>query len=96
MKTTYLPLADAVHAATGVKPHLATCLRWAVKGQRGIKLQTYFLGGRRFSTVQDVESYVEKVSIARNGVDQSVVVESASQVSKRAAKASRDLASRLA
>ncbi len=89
----YLPLVVAVESVTRRRPHLATATRWCQTGSRGIRLQSWFIGGRRLTTLLAVRQWVEAVSLAAGC--NVAPIESPKQVSVRAAKASRDLASRL-
>ncbi len=62
---TSLPLVDAVEAATGRRPHLSTVLRWCQRRNRyGIKLESWMLGGRRFTSVEAVNRYNERTTEA--------------------------------
>lgn len=54
-----LPLVAAVEQATGTRPHLSTVIRWATRGCRGVRLETAFVGGRRFTSVDAVRRFVE-------------------------------------
>jgi len=57
-----LPLLKAVESATGVRPHLSTVIRWVTKGTRGVRLEAVMLGGRRMTTVENVERFVDASS----------------------------------
>lgn len=62
-----MPLVDAVHAATGRKPHLSTVLRWCQRGSCGIRLESRVLGGRRLTSPGAVLRYVDSVTQAKDG-----------------------------
>jgi len=47
------------------RPHIATVWRWVTRGVRGVKLATVHLGGRRFSSREAIQRFVE----ATTGVD---------------------------
>jgi hypothetical protein len=55
----YLPLSKAVREATGTSPHLSTILRWCTKGARGRTLAYVLIGGRKMTTVEDVNDFVQ-------------------------------------
>lgn len=44
------------------RPHCATIWRWATKGCRGIKLQTWLLGGKRVTTPAALEEFLQKLN----------------------------------
>ena len=91
-----LPLCEAVHAATGTKPHLSTVLRWSTRGTAdGIRLNTQILGGRRLTSVEAVLRYVAETTEARDGVRQQQMP-TPSQQERAATKSAKKLADRLA
>lgn len=53
-----LPLTTAVEIVTGRRVHLSTALRWAQRGCRGVRLQTWVLGGRRLTTQAAVREFI--------------------------------------
>ena len=57
----YLPLSKAVRQVTGTSPHLSTLLRWCTVGARGRTLGHVLIGGRRMTTVEDVQSFIRVV-----------------------------------
>ncbi|HMO13032.1 MAG TPA: DUF1580 domain-containing protein [Pirellulaceae bacterium] len=44
------------------KPHAATLFRWMTKGSRGHKLQSWLVGGQRFTTALAIEEFIGKLS----------------------------------
>jgi hypothetical protein len=60
-----LPLATAIERATGQRVHLTTALRWASRGSRGIRLETWVLGGRRLTSEAAVHRFVRASTEAR-------------------------------
>lgn len=90
-----LPLCEAVHAATGTKPHLSTVLRWSTRGTAdGIRLETRILGGRRLTSVEAVLRYMQATTEARNGTTQPPMP-TPTQQERAAAKSAKKLADRL-
>ena len=65
-KERLFPLVVAVERATGHRPHLSTVLRWASRGQNGVRLETKMLGGRRMTSTEAVDRYVAAVTAARD------------------------------
>lgn len=60
--TSYLPLVEAVRAATGRQVHLSTVLRWCSRGARGRVLSSWMVGGRRMTTVEAVNAFIAAAS----------------------------------
>ena len=46
-------------------PSVATLHRWASKGARGVILKTYLIGGRRYTTAEDLEDFVARLNEPR-------------------------------
>lgn len=90
-----LPLVDAVTSATGRRPHLSTCLRWASKGSQGIKLETVVLGGRRLTSPDAVQRYIHAVTERKDGAIVSPTF-SPRQSEQAAQRSAKKLAERLA
>ena len=59
-----LTLPQAAHRI-GVNP--STCWRWSLKGVRDIRLETFSIGAKRFTTVEAIERFVERTTAAANG-----------------------------
>ncbi len=55
----FLTIAAAIEQMTGKRPHPVTCWRWSKKGIAGVKLQTWRVGGRRLTTLQAVQEFIE-------------------------------------
>jgi len=70
----YQPLVMAIAAATGHRPHLSTALRWCQRGVGGVKLKSWKIGGRRMTTVEAVQEFVE---VTTSASDQSAAQASA-------------------
>ncbi len=67
-----LPLCLAVYEATGTKPALSTVLRWATRGNSGIRLESRILGGRRLTSAEAVLRFMDATTNARDGKRDSV------------------------
>lgn len=55
----YLPLSLAVRRVTGTSPHLSTLLRWCAVGVRGRTLGHVVIGGRKMTTIEDVQAFIQ-------------------------------------
>ncbi len=55
----YLPLSKAVRQVTGTSPHLSTLLRWCTVGARGRTLGHVIIGGRKLTTIEDVQAFIQ-------------------------------------
>lgn len=88
------PLVDAVEMATGRRPHLSTCLRWASRGTCGIRLETTVLGGRRLTSPGAVERYMVAVTAAKDGAV-APAVSTPKQQQRAAERSAAKLAKRL-
>jgi hypothetical protein len=95
MSATLLPLVQAVEQATGRRPHLSTVIRWTTKGSSGVKLESLVLGGRRFTTVENVLSYLRDVTAIKTSVVDSVPMPTPRQAERAAIKSAKKLAERL-
>ena len=47
--------------------YMPTVWRWAMKGARGVKLETMQIGGRRYTTQEAFQRFVERGTAAANG-----------------------------
>lgn len=61
----FLPLVEAIRLATGRTVHLSTALRWCLDGRSGQRLQSWMVGGRRMTTVESCEAFIEATTQAR-------------------------------
>lgn len=46
---------------------MPTAWRWSMKGARGVKLETMQIGGRRYTTQEAFQRFVERGTAAANG-----------------------------
>jgi hypothetical protein len=49
------------------RPNITTVWRWRNRGCRGIKLETVLSGGRRFTSVEALRRFQERVTAAADG-----------------------------
>src|SRR5262245_25709166 len=84
-----ISLPEACKVIPG-RPHLATVYRWFQRGVRGgIKLETALVGGRRFTSREAVQRFVDR----RSGPPaESMAARTPSQRQRAAEKANNELA----
>jgi hypothetical protein len=57
-----IPVTESPSIIPG-RPHLATVYRWFTRGVRGgIKLETCLVGGRRFTSREAIQRFVDRLS----------------------------------
>ncbi len=61
-----LTISQAAKTAPG-RPSVSTCWRWAMKGVRGVKLESYVRGGRRFTTADALQRFIYRTTAASDG-----------------------------
>ena len=59
-------LTEAAKLIPG-RPHSSTLWRWHQHGSRGIKLETAVIGGRRFTSREAIERFIERTTESRDG-----------------------------
>jgi len=79
-------------AATSLqhRPHVATVWRWVQSGVRGVKLETILIGGRRYTSKEALERFIDRTTAAANG--EVIPVRSAKQRERAIAAAEAELA----
>ena len=75
---------------TGKKAHLATGWRWIQRGCRGVKLETVLFGGKRYTSLEALQRFVEATTAAADGSSAALAITPASR-QKAIQKANRDL-----
>jgi hypothetical protein len=63
-KERLCPLAQATRHVPG-NPHIATLHRWRLRGVKGVKLETVLVGGRRFTSVEAIARFMERLNGGR-------------------------------
>ncbi len=56
-----IPLREAA-SIIPTRPHIATIWRWIERGARGHKLESWLVGGQRFTTRDAIESFLGKIN----------------------------------
>jgi len=49
------------------RPHVSTLWRWTNHGVRGIRLQTVLVGGKRYTSRESLQAFVEQTTAAADG-----------------------------
>lgn len=63
-------MVQAVEIVTnGYRPSAPTLTRWATRGVKGVRLQTTCMGGRRLTTIENVERFLADVDAVKNPQD---------------------------
>ena len=72
------------------RPAVSTVWRWISNGVRGHKLDTVTIGGRRYTSQEAIERFIEQGTAAANG--EPVHTRTAKQRARAIAQAERELA----
>jgi hypothetical protein len=54
------------------RPHVSTLHRWRLKGTRGRRLETFLVGGRRFTTVEAIHRFLRPDGLPSDGTSSSM------------------------
>ena len=49
------------------RPHVATVWRWIQRGVRGVKLETALIGGKRYTSQEAIQRFIEGTTAASSG-----------------------------
>jgi len=60
---TFTEAAGWLERRFGRRPNVATIWRWAIKGLRGVRLQTISLGRYRYTTERAIERFIDQTSV---------------------------------
>lgn len=63
---TPVQFSDAPKHVPG-RPHIATIHRWRLRGVRGVKLESALVGGKRFTTLEAIERFIDATTAAADG-----------------------------
>lgn len=64
--TDYIPFHDVPKHVPG-RPHRSTVHRWRLRGVNGVRLQTCVVGGRRFTTREWLDDFLQAGNAAAGG-----------------------------
>ena len=73
------------------RPHIATVHRWRLRGARGVRLDSILVGGKRFTSTEAIERFIEQTTTAADGVTAPRTETSAAR-EKRLARVEAELA----
>ena len=62
----FLTLTEAAASLPG-KVHKNTLVRWHLKGVKGVHLETVMIGGRRYTSQESIQRFVERTTTAADG-----------------------------
>lgn len=63
---TLVSLTQAAHTLPG-RPNITTVWRWRNRGVRGVRLETILSGGRRFTSLEAIRRFQDRVTAAADG-----------------------------
>jgi hypothetical protein len=63
---TVIPIAEAPQHIPG-RPSLATVWRWVLNGTRAGKLESFLVGGRRFTSLESIQRFAQQSTAAADG-----------------------------
>jgi hypothetical protein len=63
---TLLSLTEAAKTLPG-RPNITTVWRWRNRGVRGVRLETVLSGGRRFTSLEAIRRFQDRVTAAADG-----------------------------
>jgi hypothetical protein len=85
---TLLSFREAAARLPG-RPGLSTLHRWRLRGVRGVKLETWLIGGRRFTSQQALERFASGTTAAAS--DQPMSVSTRRQHERAVKRAEQEL-----
>ena len=71
-------------------PHVSTLWRWINHGVRGIRLQTVLIGGKRYTSRESLQAFVEQTTAAADGDSDTPPVRTSNQRARDIEKAERE------
>ncbi|MFN9433711.1 MAG: DUF1580 domain-containing protein [Planctomycetota bacterium] len=63
---TVFPVSEAPQHIPG-RPSKGSCWRWVLQGVGGIKLESILIGGKRFTSHEAIQRFVDRRTAASNG-----------------------------
>ena len=63
---TVFPVSEAPKHIPG-RPSQGSCWRWVLQGVGGIKLESILIGGKRFTSHEAIQRFVDRRTAASNG-----------------------------
>jgi hypothetical protein len=63
-QTNPIPIGKSPRHFPGKPPHISTIYRWLERGVRGIKLESFCVGSRRYVTQEAIELFIQRTTAA--------------------------------
>lgn len=63
---TIVPFSQTPKHVPG-RPHISTCHRFRTRGSYGIYLETFKVGGRRYTSIEAIGRFIERTTAAADG-----------------------------
>jgi len=73
------------------QPHVSTLHRWRLRGVRGVRLETTLIGGKRFTSTEALQRFVDRLNDRNNADAAEPLPASATSRAKQIAAADREL-----
>lgn len=94
-KEDLMPLSTAARRIPGRKPgaglNPSTLWRWAIRGVKGVKLETLIVGGTRYTSAQALQRFVNASTAVVDDVKPAVPVATVARRKQSALAAEREL-----
>ena len=85
-----IPLGEAARQAPG-QPHISTLRRWHRRGIRGVRLETCLVGGKRFTSKEALNRFIQTVTAVSQDERPECVSTASAKREKQIAQAARKL-----
>ena len=59
-----IPIGKSPRHFPGKRPHISTIYRWLERGVRGVKLESFCVGSRRYVTQKAIDQFIERTTAA--------------------------------
>ena len=59
-----IPIGKSSRHFPGKRPHISTIYRWLERGVRGVKLESFCVGSRRYVTQEAIELFIQRTTAA--------------------------------
>ena len=84
-------VVDHLPRRRGKKMHPSSAWRWALKGRRGIKLESILVGGVRMTSVEAIGRFVERLSQSSESESASLPTRTPAQRRRASEAAAKEL-----
>lgn len=59
-----IPIGKSAKYFPGKRPHITTIYRWMQRGVRGVRLETFTVGMRRYTSQEAIDRFVQQTTAA--------------------------------